>query len=99
MKVCSKCRFGAGCDRYNLRKDTKSNSRYACPTKPVYVCVFTDFATRYTHLELMQDRKTTSFLQCGKRMSNFFGAPISIQSDNGGKLIAGKIFYKTYIMS
>ncbi|XP_054727158.1 uncharacterized protein LOC129236895 [Anastrepha obliqua] len=67
----------------------KSEVRNRPPTK-CYICVFICFATKATHLELVRDLSTNSFLASLKRFTCLRGQPRVIWSDNATNFVGAK---------
>lgn len=55
-----------------------------------YVCVYSCFATRATHLEVVEDLSTEGFLASLRRFVSRRGVPSEIYSDNGTNFIGGR---------
>lgn len=64
----------------------KSEVRNRPPIK-TYVCIFICFSTKATHLELVQDLSTSSFLSALKRFISIRGKPKTIWSDNATNFV------------
>lgn len=63
--------------------------RKAAPTK-AYICVFVCFTTKATHLELVGDLSTASFMLALRRFIARRGKPAHIHSDNGKNFIGAR---------
>ncbi|XP_036347061.1 uncharacterized protein LOC118756403 isoform X2 [Rhagoletis pomonella] len=60
------------------------------PPVKCYVCIFVCFATKATHLELVQDLSTQSFIAALKRFISIRGKPSTIWSDNATNFVGAK---------
>ncbi|XP_036344475.1 uncharacterized protein LOC118753713 [Rhagoletis pomonella] len=60
------------------------------PATKCYICVFICFATKATHLELVRDLSTDSFLAALKRFTCLRGKPRVIWSDNATNFVGAK---------
>lgn len=58
-----------------------------------YICIFVCFATRATHLELVKDLSTSSFLNALKRFYSRRGKPHDIYSDNGSNFVGANNYF------
>ncbi|XP_075157744.1 uncharacterized protein LOC142231011 [Haematobia irritans] len=67
----------------------KSEVRNRPPIKS-YVCIFVCFTTKATHLELVPDLSTSSFLLSLKRFVSIRGKPKTIWSDNATNFVGAK---------
>ncbi|XP_043064474.1 uncharacterized protein LOC122320346 [Drosophila ficusphila] len=68
---------------------SKSEVRNRPPAK-CYVAVFICFATKASHLELVEDLSTASFLAALKRFTSIRGKPNTIWSDNATNFVGAK---------
>ena len=85
--------------RFSLRALTQTAVDYGGPFITVqgrrtrrqkrYLCLFTCLATRAVHLEMAYALDTDSFLNAFYRMTNRWGLPREILSDNGDNFVGG----------
>ncbi|XP_043063808.1 uncharacterized protein LOC122319973 [Drosophila ficusphila] len=68
---------------------SKSEVRNRPPAK-CYVAVFICFATKASHLELVEDLSTASFLAALKRFTSIRGKPNTIWSDNATNFVGAR---------
>ncbi|XP_075158171.1 uncharacterized protein LOC142231448 [Haematobia irritans] len=73
------------CGPFYYKSEVKSR-----PPVKSYVCIFTCFATKATHLELVQDLSTPSFLCALRRFTSLRGKPATIWSDNATNFVGAK---------
>ena len=60
------------------------------PAVKCYICVFVCFATKATHLELVEDLSTPSFIAALKRFISLRGKPYAVWSDNATNFVGAK---------
>ena len=73
------------CGPFFYKSEVRSRPAVKC-----YIAIFVCFATKATHLELVQDLSTTAFLSALKRFVSLRGKPATIWSDNATNFVGAK---------